>query len=338
LIWLGQMLIISTLSLLLIFALLWAHDSYLRRKIKARLPAAGQFIETPRATLHYLKSEAETGSDAQPVFVLIHGSSASCYDVMSSMGAALQPFGTVLAFDRPGLGLSLLKVSAEAMAHPGEQADELHLAVRQLGYKNPIIIGHSWGGSVAMAYAQRHSDDITGALILAAPLYPWDSKPTWYNRAVTVPLIGRLLAHSVVTKFGLGQLQAGVAATAYPERIFDGYSEKVGLAGLLMPRNFITNAIYANQLSGHLAEMQAAYESVSTPLILIGGDRDQTVHTKRNSHRLHDTLKQTELIYLRGVGHMLHHTQIDKIVDAARRLAKRQVHAGIHEFGQRQAD
>jgi hypothetical protein len=35
---------------------------------------------------------------------------------------------------------------------------------------------------------------------------------------------------------------------------------------------------------------------------------------------------------------MLHHTQIDKIVDAARRLAKRQVHAGIHEFGQRQAD
>jgi pimeloyl-ACP methyl ester carboxylesterase len=338
LIWLGQMLIIVLLSLLFIFALLWAHDSYLRRQITAQLPAAGQFIETPRADLHYLKSEADTGAEEQPVFVLIHGSSASCYDVMASMGAALQPFGTVLAFDRPGLGRSRLKVSAEAMAHPGEQADELHLAIAKLGYKNPIIIGHSWGGSVAMAYAQRHGDAMTGAVILAAPLYPWDNKPAWYNRMVTWPLVGRLLTHSVVTKYGLGQLQAGVAATAYPERIFDGYSEKVGLAGVLLPRNFITNAIYSNQLSDHLAKMQHGYGSVTTPLILIGGDRDQTVHTKRNSHRLQETLPQTELIYLRGVGHMLHHTQIDKITDAARRLAKRQVQAGIHEFGQRQAD
>ena len=86
------------------------------------------------------------------------------------------------------------------MAHPGEQADELHLAIAKLGYKNPIIIGHSWGGSVAMAYAQRHGDAMTGAVILAAPLYPWDNKPAWYNRMVTWPLVGRLLTHSVVTQ------------------------------------------------------------------------------------------------------------------------------------------
>ncbi len=336
--WLGQILIIISLILLSVFVALWAHDSYLRRKIKAHLPAAGQFIETPRATLHFLKTKVEPPVDEQPVFVLIHGSSASCYDVMASIGDALRAFGTVLAFDRPGLGRSRLKISAKAMAHPAQQADEIHWAVKALGYKNPIIIGHSWGGSVAMAYAMRHGDEIAGALILAAPLYPWDNKPVWYNRMVTWPLIGRLLVHSVVTKYGLRQLQAGVAATAYPERIFDGYSEKVGLAGVLMPSNFITNAIYSNHLSDHLADMQTGYGAITTPLILIGGDRDQTVHTKRNSHRFQESQKQAELIYLRGVGHMLHHTQIDKITDAARRLAKQQLRAGIHEFGQRQAD
>jgi pimeloyl-ACP methyl ester carboxylesterase len=78
--------------------------------------------------------------------------------------------------------------------------------------------------------------------------------------------------------------------------------------------------------------MQSAYDAFDTPLILIGGDRDQTVFTKRNSNRFQAAYPASEMIYLRQVGHMLHHTQADIIVEAARRLADGEgVRAGLHD-------
>ena len=329
--------LITTLSFVfLVYALAWAHDASLRRKIKQQLPPPGRFIETPRASLHYLISQAEGAAKASPVFVLIHGSSASCHDMMESLGAALAPHGTVLSFDRPGIGRSVNKVSAKALSHPGEQADEIHHAVGQLGYQNPIIIGHSWGGSVAMAYAQRYDKQIAGALVLAAPLYPWEGKPSWYNKLVTQRFIGRLFAHGLLTKYGMGQLSAGVRSNAYPETVADDYAQKVGLASILLPDNFITNAVYSNHLSDHLQALQETYPRIQTPLILVGGDRDQTVHTKRNSHRFQAQREDCELIYLRNVGHMLHHTHKDKIAEAALRLANGTgPKPGIHELGEK---
>jgi pimeloyl-ACP methyl ester carboxylesterase len=316
--------------------LAWAHDANLRRKIKQQLPPPGRFIETPRATLHYLIRAPKNATKATPVFVLIHGSSASCHDMMEALGEALAQHGTVLSFDRPGIGRSVLKVSAKALSHPGEQADEIHHAVGQLGYQNPIIIGHSWGGSVAMAYAQRYDQLIAGALVLAAPLYPWQGKAMWYNQLVTTRFIGRVFAHGLLTKYGMGQLSAGLRGNAYPESVADDYAQKVGLASILLPDNFITNAVYSNHLSDHLATLQASYASIQTPLILVAGDRDQTVHTKRNSHRFHGEREDCELIYIRNVGHMLHHTQSDKIIDAALRLANGSgPKPGIHEFGEK---
>ncbi len=326
------MLIVTSLLIASLFLLSWAHDARLRRRIKAALPRVGGFIETPNAHLHYLLTPATDAGKADTAFVVIHGSSSSSYDMDLAWAEKLSQHGTVLCFDRPGIGLSRLKTSAKAMSHPGLQADEMHHAVKQLGYQHIVVLGHSWGGSVAMAYAQRHGAELAGSVIVAAPLYPWEGGSSWYNKLVTLPVIGWLFAHSVLTKYGHLQLLSGVQATAHPESVPDSYVEAAAIGLILMPRQFITNAVYSIHLKAHLAEMQKHYQHFDTPLILIGGDRDQTVFTKRNSNRFQDDYQQSEMIYLRNVGHMLHHTQADIIVDAARRLAQGEpVRQGIHE-------
>ena len=68
--------------------------------------------------------------------------------------------------------------------------------------------------------------------------------------------------------------------------------------------------------------MQHDYARITAPLLLVTGNRDQTVNAKRNSVRLHETLPQSALIYLRGVGHMLHHTQTAIIAEAVTGLAR----------------
>ena len=39
------------------------------------------------------------------------------------------------------------------MSDPRRQAGATYAAADTLGLKNPIVIGHSWGGAVATAYA-----------------------------------------------------------------------------------------------------------------------------------------------------------------------------------------
>ena len=173
-----------------------------------------------------------------------------------------------------------------------------------------------------MAYEIAKFLHITGVVMLAAPFYPWEGPGNWYNRLVTKPVIGALFAHLVLTKYGLGQLDAGVAGNFYPEPVLPNYNEDTGLAAILQPKPFIANAVYSLHLSQDLAKMQHDYEKITAPLLLVTGNRDQTVNAKRNSVRLHETMPQSALIYLRGVGHMLHHTQTAIIADAVLELAR----------------
>jgi len=100
--------------LIILGLILWAHDARLRARLFADLPAAGDFIETRGATLHYLSQNTGAAKD-KPVFVLIHGSSANAYDMMVALGDTLGAHGTVLSFDRPGIGRSRNKLSDKEM-------------------------------------------------------------------------------------------------------------------------------------------------------------------------------------------------------------------------------
>lgn len=314
--------LISAISFAALLLLAWLHDAYLRQTIRAALPPAGLFVDTKTARLHFVKKPSSQSDTSSPPIVLLHGSSGSAHDMMLALGDALAHESDVYAFDRPGIGRSVNLVSDRQMAAPAAQARALHAAVQALGLKKPVIIGHSWGGAVAIAYAQLFADDMTGAVMLGAPLYPWEGAGSWYNRLVTKPIIGPLFTHLVLTKYGLGQLDAGVAGNFHPESILPDYKEKTGLAAILQPKPFIANAVYSLQLSQDLADMQQDYANIKAPLLLVTGNRDQTVNAKRNSVRLHEAVPQSALIYLRGVGHMLHHTQTAIIAEAVANLAR----------------
>ena len=148
----------------------WAHDARLRAKLMSGLPPAGSFIETHGATLHYLSKNTQAGKD-KPVFVLIHGSSANAHDMMVALGDELAAHGAVLSFDRPGIGRSKNKKSDKEMSDPRAQAREIHQAVRAMGYEMPVIIGQSWGGSTALAYAQVLGEEIAASVMLAPRLF-----------------------------------------------------------------------------------------------------------------------------------------------------------------------
>ena len=258
----------------------------MRAKLLADLPQGGSFIETRGATLHYLSKNAEAGKD-KPVFDADSRISANAHDMMLALGDELAAHGTVLSFDRPGIGRSKNKLSDKEMSDPRAQA-EIHQAVQAMGYEMPVIIGQSWGGSTALAYAQVLGEEIAASVMLAPPIIPWYGPDYWANRLVTLPIIGPILSNIVLTKYGAAQLQAGSQGAAWPETTPQNYVRDAAIALILQPRAFRTNAVYAMNLKHHLEDMQKTYKDMpgtQSKLLIIHGDKDRTVNIDYNAPR-----------------------------------------------------
>ena len=315
---------------------LWLHDIRVRAQLLADLPPQGQFIETDNATLHYLRRNAQSKSNKQPVFVLIHGSSANAQDMMLALGEPLSRHGTVLSFDRPGIGYSVNKVDDLWMSDPRRQASEILQAVLALGYEKPVVIGQSWGGSTALAYAHVLGAEITGSIMLAPPIIPWYGPDFWANRLATTPIIGAMFTHMTLGKYGATQLDSGAAGAAHPEVTPKGYVKDSALALILQPRAFITNAVYAMNLRHHLADMQKTYADMPDTqgkLMILHGDSDPTVSIDYNAVPFLAKRPDVELIELAGAGHLLHHTWKDEITAQIMRFLKDgKVTAGKHQL------
>src|ERR1700742_96592 len=126
-------------------------------------PPQGQFIDVDGVHLHY----AERGN-GRPL-VLFHGNGSMIQDFESSglIDLAAKNY-KVIVFDRPGFGHSLRP--RNVVWTPEAQADLFAKALDRLNVPRAIVLGHSWGASVAIALAIKHPS-LVEALVLASGYY-----------------------------------------------------------------------------------------------------------------------------------------------------------------------
>ena len=138
-------------------------NGQLARKAQRDNPPKGKFIEIDGVRLHYV----ERGS-GRPL-VLFHGNGSMIQDFESS-GLIDLASGNykVIVFDRPGFGHSLRP--RNVVWTPGAQADLFARALARLNVSQAIVLGHSWGASVAVALAIKHPS-LVEALVLASGYY-----------------------------------------------------------------------------------------------------------------------------------------------------------------------
>ncbi len=131
----------------------------------------------------------------EPAIVMIHGLPGSIRD-----WASVEPFLTDrhrIIIDRPGFadtGGSALTMR--------EQADVIAEVLRALSVERALLVGHSYGGTVALTVARRHPE-LVGGIVLAAPMGGGRRMPlAMRNEArallfVTLPGIGDVIRRTV---------------------------------------------------------------------------------------------------------------------------------------------
>jgi pimeloyl-ACP methyl ester carboxylesterase len=182
---------------------------------EAAHPPSGQFVDIGGRRVH----AHVTGEG--PDVVLIHGAFGSLRDFTFDLSARLSDRYRVIALDRPGLGYTDRTDPAYAAAFaasaesPAEQAALLAAAARELGAERPIVVGHSFGGIVAMAWALDH--DPAAVVMLAGVAMPWPGELGWLYQVNGTALGGGLVAPAISAWAPRAVLRDSVAATFAPQ-------------------------------------------------------------------------------------------------------------------------
>jgi pimeloyl-ACP methyl ester carboxylesterase len=256
-----------------------------------------------------------------PAIILLHGASGNLRDMTFDLARRLERSYRVISFDRPGLGRSdPLHDRGES---PREQARHLARAAEQLGVGKAVIVGHSYGGAVALAWALEAPDQAAAVVSLAGVAMPWPGGlGFWYDFASN-RLVGRfvlpVLARLVPDRYVHNAIRNVFLPDAPPE----DYADHIGIDLALDPRIQHTNAAQVARLRPHVVEMSAEYDGLDLPVELLHGTLDDTVPARIHSTPLSKIAPNANLTLLPDTGHMPHHAEPDITVDVIERAARR---------------
>jgi pimeloyl-ACP methyl ester carboxylesterase len=273
-------------------------------------PAQGMMIGVAGAKLNVV--DLGPRDAAGPPVVMIHGASSNLEVMRRPLGDMLAKNHRVILIDRPGHGWSTRTRTVDST--PAIQAGMIDDALEKLGVGRAIFVVHSWSGALGARMALDYPERVAGLVMLAPVVYPWPGGVGWYNKLVTTPVIGPLLAYTITLPLGMFLTEPGARAVFLPQIMPDGFVGDTATPLLLRPREFLANARDLVTLKAAVAEQAPRYADINVPTVVISGEIDKTVSPNRHSRPLASAVPNAKLIVLSDVGHMVQNAAPELVI------------------------
>lgn len=246
-----------------------------------------------------------------PTVVLLHGipgSAAGWSRVVEQLGPGVD----VVLPDLLGFGRSRRPSRLEDL-HVRAQADAVVALVDELGLDAFVLVGHDFGGPVAVAVAGRCGARVSGLLVASANVFPDTPVPFPLN-LTRLPLIGSAVDLVLFSRPSLWMvLRRGTGGGSPPP----DPATYVGDAG--QQRSIAT--IFGGSLR-RLATLYAPVEEtlrgLSCPVAVVWGDADPFFPPDQ-ARRTAEAARAT-LTMLPGAGHFLPHERPAELASSVRRM------------------
>ena len=300
------MILLSGVAALVVLALITQAGVF---ALPRAYPQQGKTIDVAGASLNVV--DLGPREAAGPPVVIIHGASSNLQS-MRPLGDLIATHHRVILIDRPGHGWSTrddLENSTPAM-----QAKMIDEALEKLGVGGAIIVVHSLAGALGALLALDYPRRVAALAMLAPVAYPWPGGVGWYNKVVTTPVIGPLLAYTITLPLGLILSEPGARSVFAPQIMPADFVKNSATPLLLRPREFLANAWDLVTLKAAVAEQAPRYGNIKAPVVVITGDTDTTVSPNIHSRRLAAIVPNAKLIVLPGVGHMVQYAAPELVV------------------------
>ena len=199
----------------------------------------------------------------------------------------------VIIADNPGFGESDPPPNTWSFK---DYARFFNIFIKQIGISNPIIMGKSWGGGIALTYAINFPNDIK-ALVLVNAATNRDTKRF-------IVKLGTVIMKSLIK----------IITT----KVFPMILKKYLLNGLL---NVPYAKINANTFNKYLPmyntildfKLEIDYQKLKMPLILVWGKDDFWVPVE-NAYKIYKDVKNSKLLLFKG-GHLMMEQNPQEVIE-----------------------
>jgi pimeloyl-ACP methyl ester carboxylesterase len=250
--------------------------------------------------------------------VLIHGALTTHSDWMGGVFERLAETCRVLAVDRPGHGASR---RPRFVASPLSQALQVREGLQQLDVTSPILIGHSFGAMIALAWAAEHPNEVAG-LVLVSPIAFPELRP--FEHAFlgprALPFLGPIVAGLAAPTLDRALLPAVQRLMFSPQTPPDNWLRRYPYEDVLRTDSLVREGEDVAAMTPGAPTSVVNYAAITSPAKILVGDCDRIASPFLHGLRLACFLPHAERVILPGMGHMLHHVASDALVDAVLKM------------------
>ena len=259
--------------------------------------------------LHYV----EKGNG--PPVVFLHGNGAMVEDkLISGVVDEVASAYHVIVFDRPGFGHSERPQDRSWTALA--QARLFAKAFAQLGIGSPIVVGHSWGTSVALALALNHSQSVGGLVLASGYYFPTARSDVALFSPPSMPIGGDVISYTVAPIIGEAIGWPVITKMFAPQPVSPKFEREFPMPLALRPSQIKAFSQDTSHMITAAPQLSPRYGSITCPTVIMAGDADRIVNVERQAQRLHGAIPGSRLDVLNGAGHMIHHLDPARIVRA----------------------
>jgi pimeloyl-ACP methyl ester carboxylesterase len=263
------------------------------------------FASAQGIDIYYEKTDlvCQEGKDCSnpPVILLMHGFGANTFSYREVV-EPLSQLGDVIAYDRPGFGLSERPTSWEGENPYGSIGQDLildELIAQFASGRDVILVGHSAGGTLAAQYVVDNKDAIQGLILISPAVLSTGGSPNWLNWIYSIPQLdhlGPLLVSSIASS-GMDLLnESWYNKDLITEEVKAGYREPLSVIGWEEGFWEFNRAPRAFDIKDRLTEL-------NVPTLLITGDSDTVVATA-DTVKLAEMIKDSVLFVIPKSGHL----------------------------------
>ena len=259
------------------------------------------FDGTDGIDIHYMANGLESANES-PTFVLIHGSLFNAFTWNEVMDFFSER-GHVIAYDQIPYGLSEKLVAGDwTERNPYSSAaavDQLFLFLDALDVNNAVLIGSSYGGTLAVQATLAQPERVEALILVDAAVYVQEEMPAWLFKLPQMRHLGPLFARR------LGHNEAFLRQTYLdPDQINDERKTLTSIHTQVEDWDFALWE-YLRVWGEDTPDLAARIPDIQQPVLLITGDSD-TVVPVTDSQRLDSEFPNSELVILPSCGHVPH--------------------------------
>jgi 3-oxoadipate enol-lactonase len=232
--------------------------------------------------------------------VLLHGFPLD-HHLWDDVAPLLEDSFDIIVPDLRGFGNSTMIESALSM---DDYASDIASLLDHLNIQKAAIVGHSMGGYVALAFARRYPERVSGLGLVSSQLLadPPERKEGRYKSAADVEANG------------IGSVVEAMAPKFTTDQKLQAYARES------MQRQQPAAYIGALKAMAERADSTPLLSSFHFPVVIVHGDSDSLIPIDR-AREVKQALPQAHLVELQGAGHMPMMEAAEKTAEALRHLA-----------------